>query len=60
MAKYKLFSLSVQIAGKLFLKENGDIFDTETTHASIKSEVEASEAAGFLVKIEEPKTDKKK
>ena len=60
MAKYKLLSLSVQIAGKLFLKENGDIFDTETTHASIKSEVEASEAAGYLVKIEEPKTAKQK
>jgi hypothetical protein len=60
MAKYKLIALSVQISGKLFLKENGDIFDTETTHAAMVAEVEAAEKSGHLEKIEEPKTEKKK
>ncbi len=41
MAKYKLIALSVQISGKVFLKEDGDVFDTETTHAAISKEIEA-------------------
>jgi len=60
MAKYKLIALSVQISGKVFLKEYGDIFDTETTHAAISKEIEAAANAGFLVEITDPKNDKKK
>jgi len=49
MAKYKLLALSVQIAGKVFLKEENEIFDTEAKYLGFKSEIEAACNAGFLV-----------
>lgn len=51
MAKYKLIALSVQISGKVFLKEDKDIFDTDGKESSIKNEIESAAAAGFLVEL---------
>jgi hypothetical protein len=53
MAKYKLISLSVVIAGRQFEKSENLILDTAKFPQGLISEFESAHKAGFLELVEE-------
>lgn len=60
MAKYKMKSLSVQIAGVLYKKSDKVIFDTEKKFKRQKDLIEAAHKAGFLEKLKDNKNENSK